>query len=342
MKRIFVIIILFAQALSIDVFAQKKSDTLRVTQIYADSNYNAFTSLIKFRKKFYCSFRSAERHVYGRDGVVKIISSRDGENWNEVSTISAPGYDLRDAQLSLTPDGRIQVNMGGSVYNGKKLLAGIPHVSFSNKRGSKFSNPTPVNMDVKIKTNYNWLWSVTWYNGVGYGSVYTMNDRQKEIADTIPLHVVKTLNGIDYYTVTTLLMGGYPSEAVIRGIAEGEMLILIRRDREDKKAYLGSSNPPYTNWTFVEMPFSLGGPEFIALDENHFIGGGRINGEYTGLFSFTREGEVKIILKLPSDRDSSYPGFVIENEKLYVSYYSSHETEKASIYFAEIPLSYFK
>ena len=90
------------------------------------------------------------------------------------------------------------------------------------------------------------------------------------------------------------------------------------------------------------MPFSVGGPDFIALDENHFIGGGRIDGKYTSLFTFTRDGDFKIVLKLPSNSDSSYPGFVIDNNKLFVSYYSSHETKKASIYFAEIPLSYFR
>ena len=76
----------------------------------------------------------------------------------------------------------------------------------------------------------------------------------------------------------------------------------------------------------------------MAIAEGQFLGGGRINSEYTGLLSFSENGDFKEVLRLPSNSDSSYPGFVFENDTLYMSYYSSHETEKTSIYFAKIPI----
>jgi hypothetical protein len=42
-------------------------------------------------------------------------------------------------------------------------------------------------------------------------------------------------------------------------------------------------------------------------------------------------------LLLPSGGDNSYPGLVLHDGKLWVSYYSSHEG-KTSIYLAEIEL----
>jgi hypothetical protein len=43
------------------------------------------------------------------------------------------------------------------------------------------------------------------------------------------------------------------------------------------------------------------------------------------------------LFSLPSARDTSYPGMVIRDDILYVTYYSSHE-QKTAIYFAKIRL----
>ncbi len=94
-------------------FSQTLPEDIRVTRIYSDDNYNAFTSLLKFNGRFYCAFRSGEAHVYGRDGITTIISSKDGKKWKEIASLSVPGYDLRDPKLSITPNGNIMVIIGG-------------------------------------------------------------------------------------------------------------------------------------------------------------------------------------------------------------------------------------
>lgn len=341
MKSLLIILIIGFEVVAYSAFSQALPDGTKVTKIYSDENYNAFTSLLKFKGKFYCAFRSGEAHVYGKDGIVKIISSRSGEKWKEVAIISATGYDLRDPKLSITPDGRIMVIMGGSIYEGKNLIGGVPHVSFSNKNATSFSAPKPTNIDSKIKTNFDWLWQLTWHNRTGYGVIYKMNEQSKS-GDSTSVTLVKTTNGIDYQMVSELRMEGRPTEATIRLMSNGEMLMMIRRSQGNKKAYIGKSKTPYTNWTYKEVPFFVGGPDFIEFKDNYYIGGGRVKGEFTGLFSFTNDGHIKNILRLPSNSDSSYPGLAIEGDMLFVSYYSSHETQKTSIYFAKVPLSYFK
>lgn len=122
--------------------AQAPITNIKVSKIYSDQNYNAFTSLIKFKGKFYCAFRAGEKHVYGKDGVIKIITSKDGRDWKEVDQIALNGFDLRDPKLSVTPKGIIMVTMGGSIYKGKALLGGIPHIAFSNEERNKiFQSP---------------------------------------------------------------------------------------------------------------------------------------------------------------------------------------------------------
>ena len=328
---------LFIFFVTLNCISQALPKDIKVSQIYYDENYNAFTSLIKFNGDFYCAFRSGERHVYGKDGVIKIITSKDGKAWKEVDQITLNGFDLRDPKLSVTPEGRIMVTMGGSIYDGKTLLGGIPHVAFSNPKGTKFSPPQPIKYDAAIKTRFDWLWSLTWYEGTGYGGMYSRIEK-KEGGNRTIIKLVKTTNGIDYIKVADLDVEGNPNESTIRFLPNGEMLMLIRREEGNKRAYLGKSSPPYTEWTFMESPYFIGGPDFVPIGEGQYIGGGRINREYTGLVVFDKDGNFREVLKLPSNSDSSYPGFVIKNDTLYMSYYSSHETEKTSIYFAEIPL----
>ena len=334
--NVLILAIALVQVVFTSGISQNTADAISVTKIYSDSNYNAFTSLVKFNGKFYCAFRSGERHVYGRDGVIKVISSSDGKTWEPVATISKKGYDLRDPKLSITPNGRMLVNMGGSVYQEKKLMAAISHISISNKRGTSFSSPKPIRLKSKRSADHLWLWRLTWHEGTGYGGIYFID--QRSTSDSASIQLVKTTNGRDYQKVTELKLAGKPSESTIRFQPDGEMIMLIRNDLGDKKAYVGRSKAPYLHWNIIKLPVSVGGPDFIGLSDGYFIGGGRINGKYTGLFRFTRTGEFREMKKLPSNADSSYPGFVIEKGSLYVSYYSSHETPKTAIYFAKIPL----
>lgn len=336
-KAIVVTISLLIFFVTFNGISQSLPEGIKVSKIYSDENYNAFTSLIRFKGDFYCAFRSGERHVYGKDGVIKIISSKDGKAWKDVDQIALKGFDLRDPKLSVTPEGLIMATMGGSIYEGKTLLGGIPHVAFSNPKGTKFSPPQPIKYDENIKSKFDWLWSLTWYEGTGYGGMYSRIEN-KEGGNTTIIKLVKTTNGIDYIKVADLEVEGNPNESTIRFLPNGDMLMLIRREQGNKRAYLGQSSPPYTDWSFTESPYFIGGPDFVSIGEGQYIGGGRINREYTGLVSFGKNGDFREVLKLPSNSDSSYPGFVFEKDTLYMSYYSSHETEKTSIYFAEIPL----
>lgn len=46
-------------------------------------------------------------------------------------------------------------------------------------------------------------------------------------------------------------------------------------------------------------------------------------------------GKLTEVLKLPSGGDTSYPGLVLHDGLLWISYYSSHE-ERTSIYLAKV------
>jgi hypothetical protein len=122
---------------------------------------------------------------------------------------------------------------------------------------------------------------------------------------------------------------------------DGGMAALMRREGDDRSGFFGTSAPPYRDWSWSRLKIRLGGPNFVCLPDGRFLAGTRGGHEnrnyYTSLVWLTTDGDVVPILTLPSGGDTSYPGFVLDDDKLLVSYYSSHE-DKTAIYLATIRL----
>jgi len=248
-----------------------------VTKTWNDDHHNGMGSLINFKGFFYCSFRQGSDHYGGKDGVVRIVRSKEGLKWESVTVLKKEGYDLRDPHLSVTPEGKIMVIMGCSVYKNRKLRSRLSHVSFLNSSGNKFSYPQAINVPGEIKTGMDWLWRVTWHDKTGYGVVYRLPRK---------ISLVKTEDGINYILIKDFdQVGDDPNEATVRIMPDGEMFMMVRR--ESGGGLWGRSKHPYSVWTWVDMGMQLGGPDFVALNEDLFLAGTRMydqQGPYTGLF----------------------------------------------------------
>jgi len=57
---------------------QAEEKQIRVTRIWNESKHNAFTDIVRWNGKFYCTFRAGQRHVHGDDGRIQLIESLDG------------------------------------------------------------------------------------------------------------------------------------------------------------------------------------------------------------------------------------------------------------------------
>src|SRR5262245_44914769 len=82
---------------------------LVVRKIWDAAPHNAFTDLVRFQGGWYCAFREGQAHV-SPDGALRVITSRDGERWESAARITWDNGDLRDAKLSITPDGRLMLS----------------------------------------------------------------------------------------------------------------------------------------------------------------------------------------------------------------------------------------
>lgn len=317
-------------------------EIVSVAKIWDQGKHNAFTDLIRWHDKWYCTFREADAHV-GGDGVLRVLVSEDGEKWESAAGVTEKGIDLRDPKLSITPDDRLMIVAGGSVYEGTKLLGRQPRVAFS-KDGREWTAPG------RVLEEGDWLWRVTWHGGQAYGVAYDAAERSSAAAQEAAksgkappgpaewkLKLVASSDGLKYDLVTHLDVPGHPNETTLRFLPDGEMIALVRREGGSKLAWIGRSHAPYKEWKWTETKHQIGGPNFIRLPGGALWAAGRSypGGAKTVLARMTADGGYDPALTFTSGGDTSYPGLVWHDGLLWMTFYSSHEG-KTSIYLAKI------
>ena len=311
-----------------------------VQKIWDAAPHSAFTDIIRFGDAFYCTFREGTGHVPTKttgvgDGEIRVIRSKDGTTWESVALLTKKGYDLRDSKISTTPDGRLMLVMGGSVYTNGVLGDRLPHVSFSDKNGENFDDPVPIQVEPSIRTEKDWLWRVTWHKGTGYGVIYRAR------GSVWDLGIVKTTDGIRYTSVKEIKFpeATQPNEATIRFDAKDNMCILLRCEGKGVSGKFAVSPPPYSEWDWKDTGKKLGGPDFVILPSGKMLAGSRTydNGVTTALYRLDADGKMTELVRFPGGGDTSYPGFTVYDGYVWVSYYSGHEG-KTSIYLAKVKL----
>jgi hypothetical protein len=304
-------------------------ELIDVKKIWDQAPHSAFTDLAHWNGQFVCAFREGRSHV-STDGRIRVLTSADGAGWQSAALIELDGYDLRDAGLAVTTDGRLML-IGGVAprKNDNESAPTGAFVSFSSD-GTAWTKPNIVMEPAR------WLWRVTWHKGTAYGVSYPAPVGQPFVA----LHASD--DGTQFRELVPKLLGdGEPNEAVLRFGDDDTMFCLIRRDGSAPRnsAMLGISRPPYTDWQWHDLGLHLGGPNLIQLPSGKWIAAGRIlhdDGPKTELARLdVNQKTLTPCLELPSGGDTSYPGLVWHDNMLWVSYYSSHEG-KANIYLAKV------
>jgi len=308
-----------------------------VERIWDRAGHSAFTDLVRFRGDLYCTFREGSGHIPGRNGLIRVIRSRDGMNWESIALLEEQHVDLRDPKLSVTPDGRLMINCGASHYHGSKRKRIESRVAFYDHDADRFGPPQKVVLPESIVTGFDWLWRITWHDGWAWGCVQQVPD----VAER-SLHLVRSRDGINYERVTQLDVD-HPTETTLRFLGDKTMIAMIRRTGSSPEGWIGKSEPPYTKWNFITTNKRFGGPNLVQLPGGSWLAGSRgyEKRRTTDLWRLDLEtGRFHDLLSLPSGGDTSYPGLVLDEERnrLLVSYYSSHEG-KAAIYLATLRLN---
>jgi len=328
------------------------AELVSVRRIWDRAPWNGNSELIRFKDRWFCAFREAESHFAGAlgrrdDGLVRVIVSNDGEDWVSAAVLGEVGVDLRDPHLSVTPDGRLMLVVGGSFYKDTRCTNRRTRVSFSDD-GLDWTSLVPV------LGNQQWLWRVTWHEGRAYGinrhiptPSRISSDSYAHLRDRSARLVVSN-DGLSYRNVTEIALPR-PDESTLRFTDRGEMIAMVRTGPVSDAPFhgwIGHSLPPYDTWEWTETRHRFGGPDFTILPDGSIWGGSRGYpedtpkgpGAGTVILAKMTNRSFEPVMTLPSGGDCSYPGLVWHEGLLWVSYYSSHEGN-TNQYLAKLRLS---
>jgi hypothetical protein len=295
--------------------------------------HNAFTDLCLFKGSLYCCFRQARNHV-SDDGIIWIFTLNLTGKVLAKMSLRMANYDLRDPKLSVSPEGNLMlIAYARGVNQGTAKLAS-KNMNWVSSDGLSWSSPKSF-----AKDNW-WLWRIRWHNDQAYGFAYNRAANSIDFYQGHPRRAFhKQVSGALSLQKHQL---AYPNESDLF-FNDKQCFAIVRRDADSFSAQLGISQFPFKTWKWLDLKFYLGGPVMAFLNDNVAIVAGRVqrkNSLVTAVFTLNlSSGKVLQKLYLPSAGDNSYPGMVIIDSTLYLSYYSSHKDNKSQIYLVKILLS---
>lgn len=320
------IVFLLVFGASLNAADPPKAELVFVRRIWDRAEHNAFTDLIRHNDVWYCVFREGKAHV-SPDGALRVLTSADGEKWESAALVSMPGADLRDAKITVTPEGKLMLS-GAKATDGSKGKRHQTLVWFSSD-GKEWGEPT------EIGHADFWLWRPVWHEQTCYAIGYGTR------ADNRFIRLYQSNNGKQFEPlVEKLYEEGYPNESAFVFLEDNTAYCLLRRDGQPSSGLLGIAKPPYTQWEWKDLAKKIGGPHMIRLPDGRIVAAVRL---YDGAVRTSLcwidpdKGTLSEFLKLPSGGDTSYAGMVWHGDLVWVSYYSSHEG-KTSVYLGRVKI----
>jgi len=232
-------------------------EVVEVKKIWDQAPHNAFTDLVRWRDTFYCAFREGRGHV-STDGKIRVLELQDADRWESAALVKLDGYDLRDAHLSVTPDGQLMLIGGAAPRKQDNQSAPTGTFVCFSQDARQWTKP-----QIVVEPG-RWLWRVTWHKGKAYGVSYAAGERKPY------LELLTSDDGIDYKCHVEKLFGeGSPSEVTLRFDDDDTCYALVRRS---SSAFFGVGKPPYQKWQWHDLGTDFngfGGPNFIELPGGH-------------------------------------------------------------------------
>ncbi len=323
-----------------------------IRKIYSDGRHNAFTDIEYWKGHYYVTFRNAGRHaVPGDYGDILVIRSEDLRSWEVCARLSAgDDHDDRDPHLLDLGDelgvyffSGFPERPGGLLYtvpgNGRHLQS---YASFTSD-GTSWSAP-------QLLWDGWAVWQVERFGDVCYASFMSKED----------FVIARSSDGRNWEEVSTIQFPIRPTaEAGIWVAEDGKMKLIVRmRGRGyEPSAYFAESEPPYKEWHLKELGYIVHSPVIRQVGDELWVAG-RAFGRQLPLsmvppeppkekvkalarlderLAKPQEWHVALwrlvgdrldpILVLPSRGDNAYPGMVVEEGRVLVSYYSQHDVD---------------
>ena len=323
---------------------------VRVTNVrraFHNGEHNAFTDLIRFQGRLYLTFRSCpDGHMVHPTASIIILSSADGERWEQVHRFGVTKRDTRDPHF-LVFKNTVFVYTGtwycGDTSPKSEDYDLNQHLGYAawSKDGVQWHSP------VMLEGTFgHYIWRANAFDGRAY-----LCGRRKEGFAMAPRGegpmvesaMLESDDGLIWRT-RALFQEVDGDETAFQFEADGGVIAIGRRGRAN--AQLLRSESPYAQWERKDLDRYIGGPLLTRWGGRYVVGGRKTRGDRGPVTSLCWLGndQLQEFAELPSGGDNSYPGFVeIGPNRAIVSWYSSHEKDgngqpMTAIYLADLEI----
>lgn len=302
--------------------------------LWSSPFHSAFTDLCDFKQQLYCCFREATNHV-SNDGKIIVLRLNSDSKVEQVFRLAMPNCDLRDPKLSVMPDGKLLLIAYGRQHNEQGNWQYSQPVCWFSVDGNSWS----------AQRNFGdknwWVWQLRWYKNEAFGLAYHRASESLSLYRGNPLRrfTVSKANALGLQSHGL----GYPNESDMCFTENGTAYAIVRRDADSFTAQLGVAKWPCQHWRWHDLGVYIGCPAIHLLNDNELLVAGRIwvaNRPKTALLKVhLQRHTTDLLCTFDSAGDNSYPGMVVVNDDVYLSYYSSHQGQRCDIYLSQISLS---
>ncbi|HOK79848.1 MAG TPA: hypothetical protein PK303_03915 [bacterium] len=302
---------------------------MNIRCVWWDGYHNAFTDIAKFMGNFFITFRHATQHAPAGRGEIYVVKSDDGENWRLLCKFPALP-DSRDPKLFVFKNKLGVVFF--SISDDPEMTGHWVHsyVAYSDD-GQSFSEP------IRIE-NYNLrFWRIRIYHNIAYATACRSMPEEKGS------FLFASEDGIKFEFVSTIVKDDHANEADL--LFENDRCFAFVRREDCKTPVMAVSEYPYKKWERYTTNLVVRGPHIFKYDGKIYCAGRVFLRPDGKIYSYiknetvyepktaileldTKDMILRPVLILPSGGDTSYCGSIIDNGKLYISYYSQHELDR--------------
>ncbi len=319
-----------------------------IRRVYHNGEHNAFTDLIRWKGRFWLTFRSCpDGHMVFPTSSIRVLVSDDAREWEEVHRFSVERRDTRDPHF-LAFDGKLFIYTGtwwsgdGELPREKyNLNQHLGYAVFTGD-GKTWSEPR------QLEGTYgHYIWRAAAHDGKAYLCGRRKLNYTEQEGGAAPTRVVQSamLESDDglVWKFHSLFQEVRGDETAFLFEDDDSLLAVSRSGGQPAQLVRGEK--PWIEKTRQDFPFYIGGPLLAKWGERYLVGGRRNteNGPKTALYWLVGD-KLEQFAELPSGGDNSYPGFVeLDDGRGLISWYSSHEKDAegktiTAIYLAELEI----
>ncbi|MEA3226599.1 MAG: hypothetical protein U9Q07_11675, partial [Planctomycetota bacterium] len=251
-----------------------KVEVSNVRRVFHNGRHNAFTDMIRFKDRFYLTFRSCpDGHMVHPTSSIIILSSADAKQWKQAHRFSVDKRDTRDPHFLVFKDKLFVYT--GTWYSGETTLKYEDydlnkHLGYAawSADGAKWHSP------IMLEGTFgHYIWRANTFGG----KAYLCGRRKKNFAmaprgegPTVESAMLESDDGLVWHT-RTLFQDIRGDETTFQFETDGSVIAIGRRGSD--KAQLLRSEPPYTRWERKELDRYIGGPLLTRWGGRYVVGG---------------------------------------------------------------------